>query len=161
MGIVKENINFKRGQETKKSLELGKYSPEVMKAERDQFTNKLAEVGISSHWSQLKNNPIWQWVGENKLSDKTDRARLNYEGQIFYTNKAEEYESIRFWFPEGKKPKGPFIFFKHGDYDDPDLADEASTIDEAVKKLLELEYAESFDWNYLNALRKILEILES
>ena len=163
MKIIRESLEFKRGLDPSRSLEIGKYSKAAQEEQRREFLMQLLSLGITGSWREVvsKERPTtgWKFNLENSLSSKSERNRMNISDDImihYFVDLDGWKESLI--LPEDFEG-GPFIFVTFDNVYDPKEAFGMKTPDEAVKKLLELEYEESNDWDYLKIMKKIIGIL--
>ena len=158
MKLVRENIDFKRGANPKKSLRIGEYSREMIEKEKASFLVNMASVGMLAHWSDFESKGISLLRLENKLSDKSDRARFNID-TVAIICLLEPSNYIDKKYDADEVIEGPFVFISN-QYESNQTIIEAKDADEALKVLLKLEYEESESWDYLTIMKKIISVLE-
>lgn len=140
---------------------LGKYSDEVMARDRNELVEKLMEFGISSHWYDVMPN-LWKLQLNNSVSARSDRSSLiNTSINVFYTPDPDYIYEKTFWKAPDFDMKEPWVLTNQAKYGEDSILESYDNMDDLIRKILELEYEESEEWNFLEIMEKIINFLKS
>lgn len=163
---ISESVNFQRGLDSKASLKVGRYSPEFMIKERQEFVDKLAyELGIYSYFENLYEN-VWEWKIEDINTHKKEFEVPEFSETVFYSPTPKVLYDIHYSkkYPQPEKIVAPWIMILAGtnyhDRNDFHFLTYQKR-DDLIREILKNEYSDSEAWNYLERLENRIKILKS